>query len=392
MEAICSEVEMNKLSLLRPTMLLKHDFMLIDRKDFEDIRHSDNNGWRKIMKNNLNFLYDIGAVRVKDFESELSKEQRKAIKKKGNQIVNKLKKKEKRLLLLHAWKEFISYIETKAFHLQANEKDYRKQTAFLNSLYKRYNNIEQNNWDEEVQDFILQNCFWKTLASSIVSKRLDNSTLHLANEYEPFLEYVKPIQQNERVTALDSIIKHVYSLSLPSVTINNFNEQKAFIELRKNKLKEFLNLCEELDSILQDFRKYSREEDYILETKEYLTDRWSYGYQSIEGFFNKLKNKALLPEYIVQVIMKTFKYFFPAMPDIPVPSDNIKEISKGISNRPLSALKSSSEEWQVAFCTVFNEKEIKRIKRSLRKDHSSTYDGTLSNWVENIGELPWYVK
>jgi len=389
MNSICAEVEMNKLSLLRPTLLLRYDYLTIDKQDYEEIMGSDKNGWHKLLKSNLSFLYDIDAVRISDFQDYLSKNEKERIRQKGHEIVKKIENEEKRKLLIKTWKDYINYIEIKAFHLQGNEKDYRRQIVFLNKLRNHYQSIIDRNWASETQDYILESCFWKTIASSILSNKTKNTALHLADEYSPFVDYIKPISGNERITQIDNLIKHIYSLSLPSVSISNFTEQKAFIELRKNKLRDYINLCEQLDEILSSF---DNSENPFEETKNYLTDRWSYGFHTINGFFTKMKNVALLPEYLVQVIFKTFKYFFPLMPDVPIPSDQIKEASKRINPKPLTALKHSSEDWQVAFCTVFNEREIKRIKKGLRKEHSSTYDGKLNNWIENIGNLPWYVE
>ena len=196
-----------------------------------------------------------------------------------------------------------------------------------------------------------------------------------------------PVTNNQRVSQIDLLIKHIYSLTLPSVNITNFNEQKAFLELRKNKLKDYLILCEQLEEILETF---DQESASLEDVKKYLSERWDFGYFSIRDYYSNIKNLALLPEYLVQIIVKTFKYYFPSMIEIPVPSDVIKKTSNSTMVKPLKSLKKSKEKWQVTFSSIFNEKEIKRIRKHLLKDYPGKDDSKLNNWVENIGEVPWY--
>ena len=63
MNSICAEVEMNKLALLRPTLLLRYEYITIDKQDYNEIMTSKKNGWHEILKNNLSFLHNNGAIR-----------------------------------------------------------------------------------------------------------------------------------------------------------------------------------------------------------------------------------------------------------------------------------------------------------------------------------------
>ncbi|MEQ9403862.1 MAG: hypothetical protein RIM99_09770 [Cyclobacteriaceae bacterium] len=386
-DTICSEVELNKLTLLRPTLLLRYDKIIIDKSDYDEIRAKKDTGWRELLQKNLLFLESEGTIEIVDFKKEISEYAKHSIKKRGEEIVKGLNRKQKKRLLLATWKDYIQYIEIKAFHTQGNELEYRKQRAFTTKLHKLYTTIEQDTWDDDEQDYILQSCFWKTLASTSISKRVNGTALHLANEYSPFVDYIKPITGSERITKIDDLVKHLYSLSLPSVRISNFNEQKAFIQLRKSKLTDYKNLCEQLEEILETFEEHGAS---LEDVKEYLNERWQFGYFSINTFYDRLGNVALLPEFLIQVIVKTFKYYFPGIPEPPIPSDLLKNTSKKALLKPLGSLRKSKEKWQVTFSSLFNEREVQRIRKHLLTEYTSKSDDDLPNWIENIGKVPWY--
>lgn len=385
MKQVCAEIEFNKSFLVRPTLLLKYDQIKIDQTDYDEILlRGSESAWNRIIRENLLFLEDQGMVKKVSYAESITEREKKFIFTKGDEIVNGLNKETKQKLLLHAWSDFIKYIKIKMSYVDKNTSFYRNQYFFLRGCENDFKSIQNAEWDTDLQDFILKQCFWKSCASIIASRCVASSNLHMAKEYEPFVSLIHTknnYYHDSNIHKIDQLIEYAYELALPSVSIDTYDHKYAFIKLRESTLGKYKELCSKLEEILLLSQGSGND---VSVAKDFLKDQWEYGLKSLTPHYNRFSK---IIETLLFLVDISIKYWNLNIPDL---GDKIKGVATKRFDQKLNLLKNSEVEWQAVFCNLFNESEIKKIDNEINKNHYSGNEGSLDYWRNNFGKLPWY--
>ena len=390
MVAACAEVEFNKSFLVRPTLLLKYDNIWIDQSDYEEIMlRSSESAWQKMISDNLVFLENEGFIKKNNFREALSTQEKAFIKEKGETLTNLLTHDQKQRFLIHAWEDFIKYITVKLSYINPDTNLHTKEFYFREKCGAKLHAINSGDWDMEEQSFILRQCFWKAYASVLISKKLGECHLHMANEYKPFISRIYDDSnyfESTRIQKVDQLVEYAYTLALPQVSIDSFHQKKAFLILRKKSINEYRLLCEQIEELLEKAEESGVGMDAV---QKLMKLQWENGIEELKS--RNIAYRALVNASLFSINLAMMAYGSVMTPEV---SNNYKNIAKKPLSKPLAKLKYSKIEWQAAFCSLFNENELQRLSNEINKSaRNSTLKVSYSDyWLDNLDKTPWYVK
>lgn len=195
--------EAYKLWIIRPEILFIADILLMDEKDYIQIKQKSSRSEfdAKILML-LERLADENLVNIVRYENVLPVSIRREIHATAEHIVSSMPISRLIDLSKHAYKEYLSYLSAKLLHLRPGEPLFRETVSALNATREHYQRICKGDLliDAALESrvrYILARILAKWLAGELICRNIDADGLHDTDEYRPFAkiireEFVKP--------------------------------------------------------------------------------------------------------------------------------------------------------------------------------------------------------
>ena len=235
--------EAYKLWVIRPEILFIADQVIVDKKDYNEIKcKEDRSSLDKRISILLEGLADDGLVEFKGYQNLLPLSKRNEIHNLAKTIISELTPHQILRLYKHAWKEYSSYLRAKLLYLRPGEPLFIgivKDLHETEKLLGRDNVLEDEELNHHIR-FVLTRIVAKWIAGEIISTKIGVAALHDTDEYRPFAKIIREkfVSNEKEVTAL-FFREYDVPLQLLLETIRlcfNISELRSLDDLRRFKL------------------------------------------------------------------------------------------------------------------------------------------------------------
>ena len=252
--------ECYKTWLIRPGLLLLYDKVIFYEKDYNEIiSMQEASTYDYLVFRNTEMLKKEGFIEIVNYKKVLSVDKRQSIRNEAQNFVSNLSEEEIRALLVHAYQEYIKYLEDKLKFYHLDEPKYKFE---LRRLEKVKNGLEEINKSRELPERyinVLLRITAKIIAGLIVISKDYTNTLHDTNEYKPFFEKyigIKDIRKvsfeaNNEKSVVRKSIAVILNKPYPTTEIYDEATFYEFLIFRK-KFSEVKKLINEMEEMFDD--------------------------------------------------------------------------------------------------------------------------------------------